>query len=330
MQRLAGHGTWTSRAIAILVAGTLVSACGGSTPTRPVDDDPPDGPPITVGTADRDLEVSGHPRVYRVHVPGSVDLDAPARVMMVLHGYPPIDMAPLTGMNALAEERGFVTVYPRSAYDGEWVHACRCTPTGLLGVDDIAYFDAILADLRASLPGGLQDAFVAGFSNGGMMTYTLACRRPEAFAGFGVVGGGMWTVTMGECHPPTAPALTVFAGTADPQFPWEGMSFEVVNGAIVTQEAIPETLSFWAERNGCAAESTSTPIEDVAQDGTTVERITWTACAAPLEFWRIEGGGHTWPGQEIPFGPALGRVSRDIVASERLVAFWMDPDAPVS
>lgn len=317
-------GTWGTRGTPALMALLLAAGCRSDATTAPrIGDDIP-GTPIAAGTEFRPMTVDGHERGYTIFVPATVDLEAPARVVMVLHGFPPVDMSRVSGMNEIAAERGFAVVYPLSAYGGQWVHACRCTPNGLLGIDDARYFEAVLDDLDAGFAAGLRDAFVSGFSNGGMMTYSLACRMPGAFAGFGVVGAGMWTWTIDQCRPATPAKLMVFAGTADPQFPWEGKTFLVTNGAEVTQAPIRETIDGWAARNGCDAEPSVTPVEDRFEaDGTTVDRLEWSACGAPTVFWRIEGGGHTWPDQLVPFGAALGRVSREISASRELVDFWL-------
>ncbi len=60
--------------------------------------------------------------------------------------------------------------------------------------------------VRPGLP-----VFVAGFSNGGMMAYRLACRVPGRLTAIGVVGADSE-----ECAPkPPLPAIIQLQGTAD-------------------------------------------------------------------------------------------------------------------
>ena len=308
-------------ALIVFVLGT--GACSDSDPS-PTQHDDIDPGPLVSGTSTRALLVDGIERSYRAVAPPSVDLGAPTTVVMVLHGNPPIDMAPVTRVSEEAADRGVVAVYPTSAYSREWVQGCNCTANGLLGVDDVAYFEALLDDLESAVPGGLREVFVAGFSNGGMMVYRLACDLSDRIDGFAAVSSGMWTWTLGHCGSPDPVDLLVFNGTADPQFPWDGMRLLVQSGAEMVQASIEETVGFWAESNGCSAAPPQTiALPDAFADGTTVQEWRWSECAADLVFYRIEGGGHTWPGSPLTFSPSLGRNTREIDATSRMFEFFL-------
>ena len=269
------------------------------------------------------LRVGGIERGYRVVVSPALDLSTPTTVVMALHGNPPIDMAPVTRLSQEAADRGAIAVYPTSAYSREWVQGCNCTANGLLGVDDVAYFEAVLDDLEAGLPGGLGEVFVAGFSNGGMMVYRLACDLSNRIDGFAAVSSGMWTWTIDHCGSPDPVDLLVFNGTADPQFPWDGMRLLVQSGAELVQAGIEDTVAFWAEANGCDPSPPETvALPDTFDDGTSVQEWRWSGCAAELAFYRIEGGGHTWPGSPVTFSPALGRHTREIDATSLMFEFF--------
>lgn len=102
------------RAGCTLVLALALAACGdgGTDPDGPANPVPLDGPGLHL----RALEVEGVPRRYRVYRPPTIAASAPAPVVVVLHGFPPVDMAAVTGMNDEADHRGFVAVYPESAW----------------------------------------------------------------------------------------------------------------------------------------------------------------------------------------------------------------------
>ncbi len=104
-------------------------------------------------------------------------------------------------------------------------------------------------------------------------------------------------------------------GTADPEFPWTGRVGDL--GSSLGGE---ETAEVWARRNGCG-DPVATLLPDEADDGTRVERREYTSCEAPLTFYVVEGGGHTWPDASVEFSDALGPMTRDINASALILSF---------
>ena len=316
-----------SRASAFGLGVALImglNACGSSTGPIRGSNFEPDPPIRRSGTYTRPLEIDLLPRDYRMYVPESAVLTEPVSVVMVLHGNPPIDMAPVTEMNLQADERGFVVVYPNSAFNAEWVHACNCTGNGIARVNDRGYFEALLDDLEIALPGGVDRAFASGFSNGGMMTYTLACELSDRIDGFAAVSSGMWTWTQQTRCMQSRPAkIVIFNGNADPQFPWEGMKLLVENRAELIQDEIPETVAWWAGRNSCNPEPVITALPDLTADGTTVEKHEYQSCTRPTVFYSIDQGGHTWPGMPVSFGAGLGNNSQDISATRVIVDFFL-------
>ncbi len=70
----------------------------------------------------------------------------------------------------------------------------------------------------------------------------------------------------------------------------------------------------WAEHNGCDTQS----IEERVSDE--VIRYHWVNCDAPVEWYLIEGGGHTWPGAVTR--PRLGHTTTNISASELIWEFF--------
>jgi polyhydroxybutyrate depolymerase len=74
----------------------------------------------------------------------------------------------------------------------------------------------------------------------------------------------------------------------------------------------------WADRNGCDPD----PREETISDEATKLVYDFPPSAA-VELYRIEGGGHTWPGRPGWTG-LLGPVTMDIDANKIMWAFFTE------
>ncbi|NQX90396.1 MAG: hypothetical protein HRT77_17280, partial [Halioglobus sp.] len=150
--------------------------------------------------------------------------------------------------------------------------------------------------------------YAAGMSAGGDMTSALQCLPDSPFEAYGPVTYAYYNAQ--ECrHAPSAPML-YFHGTDDVVVPFEGSS------APWFDPPVPQLMADWAAHNGC----NDIPQEErVAYD---VLRYTFTACDAPVSWYLVEGGGHTWPGA-VPL-PGLGYTTQSINASELIWQLFFD------
>ena len=75
-----------------------------------------------------------------------------------------------------------------------------------------------------------------------------------------------------------------------------------------------------ADHNGCEGQTLEERVGDE------VIHYWWNGCAAPTEWYLIEGGGHTWPGG--PAFPVLGHTTDDISASDLIIVSDSSPIPP--
>jgi len=75
--------------------------------------------------------------------------------------------------------------------------------------------------------------------------------------------------------------------------------------------------------NGCDKEPVVSKLPDTAKDGTTITRKTYGGGkdVSEVVLVVIEGGGHTWPGQE-PRLKALGKSTKNISANDLMWEFF--------
>lgn len=278
------------------------------------------------GDHTRTLEVDGRTRRYLVHVPPSYDAKKPTPVVLVYHGggsYAEITMS-FTGMSAKADEAGFIALYPsgtgRLAKALTWNGGNCCGYAMLNKVDDVAFTRALLDDLATAANVDAKRVFATGMSNGGIMSYLLASDLSDRIAAIAPVGGPMGTES---CHPKRPLSVMHFHGTNDEFAPFKGgKGTKSLSGTQFY--SVEHSINAWVKANGCPQEPAVSTFPDVAKDGTKVTRRIYGPGrdGAQVVLFVIEGGGHTWPGQQ-PRVAFLGKSTRNISANDLMWEFFM-------
>lgn len=275
-------------------------------------------------TVKRDLKVGKRNRFYELYLPSSYRSNSATPVVMVWHGgggYP-ASVARQSGMNKLADEHGFLVVYP--AGSGVFktklltfnAGAC-CGYASRRNVDDVAYALALLDDLAKDYAIDRKRVYSTGMSNGAMMSYRLACELGDRIAAIGPVSGVLGVT----CSKPGRPVPVIhFHGKADQNSPYLGGRGAHSVSGVDFQSAL-ETVRIFVERNGCPEQPTSTRTRGKATE------LRYSPCRdnAEVVFWSIEDGGHTWPDGDWASrleGRVVGPINRDISASDIMWQFF--------
>ena len=101
----------------------------------------------------------------------------------------------------------------------------------------------------------------------------------------------------------------------------------MIGSGLVTPVVGMDTLvQFWKTNNNCLTSSppVNVPNIDLADSSTvTVFNHSNCSCNSDVKFYKINGGGHTWPGVEIlSYELIAGQTNEDIQASEELWNFF--------
>jgi len=156
------------------------------------------------------------------------------------------------------------------------------------------------------------------------MTMRMACEAPQKFAAMAALGCSMDTSLVQSCAPGQSVPMLIMAGTDDPAMPYLGGP--MANPEVTPVVPVEEAVSFWVNQNECSNEPVSLSIPDtVTDDNSTVDRFDYLngTCNSEVRFYRVNGGGHTWPGVELPLQEAvLGETNEDIEGSEELWDFF--------
>lgn len=260
---------------------------------------------------------SGQNRAYLLHVAKTIPRDRPMPLVICLHGFAewPAHLMRLSHWNTVADEYGFLVVYPRgSGFPFRW----RCS--GWFGqqeelTQDVQFISDLIDKLKKEYKIDENRIYANGLSNGGGMAFVLAARLSERIAAIGGVGGAYmlpWT----EYRPKRRVPAIIFHGTADPLVPFHAQAFGRFNGL----PAIPLWVKTLAEHNGCRTNAVPLP-----QNGS-VSGVRYQASTnnADVVFYTVTGGGHTWPGGKAMPAAIVGKTTRDIDATRLMWKFFME------
>ena len=191
--------------------------------------------------------------------------------------------------------------------------------------DDIAWVEALLDDLGSHACVDLARVYATGLSNGGFFSATLVCALADRIAATSSVAG----VTHPEpCEPSRPVPMLAFHGTGDTVVPFDGGDSVLLGpdspeaARQFFSQSMPDELGQFAADFNCSA------ITDTALTET-ITRTDYAECdeGVTLQFHRIEGDGHTWPGSIVlaPFVPTTLDLDATRVAWEFFEQWSLPP-----
>lgn len=248
-----------------------------------------------------------------VFVPASYDPGVPTPLVLLLHGYGSDGALQEAYMRflPLAEERGFLYAHPDGTQDilglQFWNATDSCCDLFNTGVDDSGYLAALIDAVKAELNVDESRTYLIGHSNGGFMSYRMACDHPETIAAIASLAGATWE-DPGRCDPGQAVHTLQIHGTDDETILFDGgclfpFDLRCHPGAI-------DTIKQWAGFNLCdpVGDTSADPLDLdllIPGDETVIGRVD-QGCSpgGSGEIWVIRGGSHV-PALTDDFGTAV-------------------------
>ncbi len=260
-------------------------------------------------------------RSYIHYVPDNYDPSVPTPVMFMLHLRPGngSSFSILTGMNDIADEEGFIVIYP-NAYENAWNYTTDATLDRDPNYDDTEFLKAIIEELALDYTIDRSRLYVAGMSSGGFMTLRLACEASDTFAAFASVGAtnflGLEDLCVGQRPVP----VLMMHGTDDPDIAWDGEQGLSEMGITTIYSSVIDSVEFWLNHNDCDAEPDLVTLKEQGNSPDTyVQILDFYRCReeSDLKLYAIIGGGHTWPGtRNLTLESLYGKTNLDIDASQ--------------
>lgn len=276
------------------------------------------------------MDYDGYERQYLVHFPPKEKMNKDLPILFHIHGgggvaktTPSLSFG---RFNDLADKEGFIVVYPEGV-DKNWNDGRRLEgeQTWEENIDDVGFIVAIVEQLKKDYSIDSDKIFTSGMSNGGFMSSRLICDRSDVFSGAAIVTATLSTTYLPKCNPTNPVAVMIMNGTDDKLVPYDGGEIKVFKkrrGEIVSTD---DYVDFWKNKNACTEKIPTITLPDVYDDGTIVSIDTYENCeqGGALVLYKIEGGGHTWPGGKQYLGEWLiGKTSNEIIACDEIWNFF--------
>lgn len=271
----------------------------------------------TLIAQEKTLIHDGLEREYFVHVPSNYVEGDNWPLVINMHGYGSnkAEQMLYSQFNPIANANNFIVVYPQGLLDATGTPHFNAY-FSVSSIDDVGFINQLIDQLYTDYNVDLSRVYSTGMSNGGFMSYRLACELPERIAAIASVTGSMLQVQVDNCVPARPMPVMQIHGTADGTVPF---AYPANLGGV--GEGIPDVVDYWVQNNGCGTSDT-TAIEDINMlDNSTASLIKWESCDATTEvqFYIIENGGHSWPGA-FPV-PTLGNTNQDFAATPAIWEF---------
>jgi len=259
----------------------------------------------------------GIQREYILYIPGSYSPDTAVPLVINLHGYTSSAQSQMESgdFRSIADTAGFLIVHPLGTDDilgnPHWNNAGNANDA-----DDIGFIEALIDALAAEYNIDNNRVYSTGYSNGGYMSYTLACQLSHRIRAVASVAGQMYNGQFESCIPSRPVPVMEIHGTADPVIPY---------GGGVLGEPTADVISFWSGFNNCSPNPVVTDMPNInTDDGSTTERQVFTNCdeSIEVEHYKINNGGHTWPGTTHSYPFYYGWTNHDIDASAEIWRFF--------
>ena len=226
-------------------------------------------------------------REYYIYIPSSYTPSSNASLMFVLHGYgsSATNIMFYSSFQNLAEEDSYIIVYPQGSLLNGVTHWNVGGWTIGSTANDVDFIETIIELVDNEYFVNNERIYSTGMSNGGYMSYHLACNT-NLFAAVASVTGSMTPETYNNCSPTNATSILQIHGLQDFTVPYTGAPWS---------KTIPEVMEYWSEYNNCNEDPLSS-ITDLS-DGSYIYFDSYQNCSNTVGVNLILHStmGHTWP-----------------------------------
>jgi polyhydroxybutyrate depolymerase len=302
----------TLRILFPVLALCVAAACSSSKGTQSQSSTGDDAGP---GLGDYDPVPFGGSRPVQLYVPSGYT-GAPTPLVILLHGYSVSGLVQdiYLGIRTVAEEKTVLYAHPDGTVDSSgnrfWNATDACCDFGHTGVDDSSYLEGLVKEIGTRYAVDPKRVYFMGHSNGGFMSYRMACDHADTVAAIVSIAGAMWLDTT-KCAPSAPVSVLEVHGDADQDVLYGGGGTSPPDGGTGSGAAYPgatTTVADWATFDGCTSppDTSQPPLDIDASIAGAETKVTRYAagCRAgsEVDLWTIQGGIHV-PGFNPTFAP---------------------------
>lgn len=277
-------------------------------------------------------------RNYKLWIPANVDKRKPVALVMMLHGctQKPEDLAAISGMNLVADQAGFLVVYPEQTKEANALNCWNWFDSKHQSRDagEPSILAAVIAQVKNTNQVDNRRIYVAGISAGAAMAVVMGTTYPDLFSAIGASAGleykaaesaqaGLAAMKAGGPDPvqqgteaaklmaghfpkgtkPRMPVI-VFQGDADPYV-------NPLNAdQLIAQWAAINDLLDDSKGDGSVSSAPAKTAEGEVPGGHKYTRSIYQDRSGQvlMEKWVVKGLGHAWSGSPAaaPFADPKG------------------------
>lgn len=206
-----------------------------------------------------------------------------------------------TGFNKLADDEGFIVVYPAGTGKLKnrllsWNAGYCCGYALDNNIDDMGFIRALIEKLQQTLKIDSNMIFITGHSNGGMMSYCLSSELSDIVAAIAPVAGSIggranedsekWIIP----EPSFPVSVVAIHSMLDEQVAYDGGHGEKTRSAR-EDISVNGSIDFWIQNNNC---NTIPEIQEIGN--ITIKTYKEGNLGTEVVLYTINNGGHYWPG----------------------------------
>ena len=285
--------TTAASTVTTTAASTVTTTAASTVTTAPATTTAAGAPAATTATA------ATAARPYEVVVPSSYQASIPAPLIVALHGYTSSgeNIRPWFGLDAVAEANGILTVYPNGTKDSNgapfWNATDACCNFAGAAVDDSTYLAELVEIVQREYNVDAKRIYFLGHSNGGFMSYRMACEHSNLIAAVVSLAGETFA-DQSACTPTEPVSIAQVHGTSDLVINYQG-------GDLFGKRypSASSTVEIWAGYNRCTKPLPlpTTKVLDLDSGVAGAETSIAGASGCPggiaAELWSIDLGAHS-------------------------------------
>ena len=246
-----------------------------------------------------------------LYVPSNADPNASLPLIVSLHGFTGngTEHENYFNLRSQVDDRQFLLAVPNGTRNGDgdrfWNATDFCCGFGQQSPDDSGYLRGLIETIISDYPVDIESIHVTGHSNGGFMSYRMACDHADLVSSIASLAGATY-YQESNCTPSEPVHVLQIHGTNDSVIGYDGACvffFICYPGAL-------QSVAIWSGYNQCSgATDTKANLDlDGSISGAETTRTVFNdGCAeyGTSELWSIVGGSH---------GPSFnGNFRRELV-----------------
>lgn len=240
------------------------------------------------------IPFDGYNRTYLLHLPSEYTGTEELPLVIAMHGGfgNAYNLQNQSQLSLKADSENFIVVYPEGLEGvvlgiSSWNAGWCCGWSSNNNIDDVGFISTLLDTLLTQYSIDTNRIYATGMSNGGFMSYRLACELSDRIAAIAPVGASM---SMTTCTPQRPVPTISLHSYLDDNVPYDGGVGDGASGHYNSpQDSI---LNAWSAMNNC-----NTTNDTIINNSQFLYRR-WSNCDCEtiIEQYVTQDGGHSWPG----------------------------------